>query len=512
MNCQDISRIADSGRINALDDKERRAADEHVLACRSCAAVWGVQARLAMLPVPSMPAELRLRCRASAMLPAQTRTARGTRRLVLIGSVLGLAAAAGILLMSMQGTDAPAPASIAAATVTESAQAPAAPAEVAHDAAAVGTGAAAPIEALPAQRADLPLVPMPAGMNEHAMEDLALQKLVQRHPELVEGPDLEGRSYFQAAMAMRPDGDVLSSAVRIPSGSNAYELDYELYRTMPTDAGKTLISNPPKHTVVPDGRSLRANLNFRIVVVPAGYNAARSTNRVRELVGNRYNHLLLPSSGNVLNRLTILLAPDGTILKESVELERQEITRTPPRADDPKDVARVAEDMANRLGTDASEIGLMGSTFIDDGTIKLVDNGTPGGFVDDRRRQLMISYAWKRGSSESSPTLRQDGVTRPPVDLPSALAIVERQIPEAFTRKTTGTEGFMVILAQNGQFVRAGRIKMEGTPGMMADQLVPGVKVKQDSFTTVRLTNKTGATADVRFVWALPQPTADPQR
>jgi hypothetical protein len=300
------------------------------------------------------------------------------------------------------------------------------------------------------------------------VEDLALQKLVQRHPELVEGPDLEGTSYFMAVMAMRPDGDVISSAVRIPAGWNGYELDHELYRTLPTDAGNTLIARRNKHTRIPDGRSLRADLNFRIVAVPAGYNASRSTNRVREILGNRYNHLLLPSADRVLNRLNILLAPDGTILREHVELERQEITFTETRADDPKDVARVAEERAKRLGVDVTQIGLMGTTSIEDGTIKLVDNGTPGGFVDDKRRQLMVSYAWQRGSGESSPTLKQNSVTKPPVDLSTALVIVEREIPEAFSVRPVGAETWMVVLTANGQFIRAGRVQMYGTAEMMA--------------------------------------------
>jgi hypothetical protein len=43
---------------------------------------------------------------------------------------------------------------------------------------------------------------------------------------------------------------------------------------------------------------------------------------------------------------------------------------------------------------------------------------------------------------------------------------------------------------------------MYGTAEMMAGQLVPGVKTA--STTTVRLTNKARATADVRFVWERP--------
>jgi hypothetical protein len=146
----------------------------------------------------------------------------------------------------------------------------------------------------------------------------------------------------------------------------------------------------------------------------------------------------------------------------------------------------------------------MGSTRIEDGTVRLVNDGTPTGFVEDKRRELRVSYAWKRGSGESSPTLGQDGVTKPPVDLASALTIVEKQIPDAFTAKPVGSETLMVVLDANGQLIRAGRVDMNGnTPDMMARQLVPGVKTT--AFTTVRLTNKAGAAADVRFVWEVPE-------
>jgi hypothetical protein len=56
MNCQDISRIADSGRIRTLPEAERIAAEAHVLSCSRCAAVWSVHSGLLALDVPPMPA------------------------------------------------------------------------------------------------------------------------------------------------------------------------------------------------------------------------------------------------------------------------------------------------------------------------------------------------------------------------------------------------------------------------------------------------------------------------
>lgn len=500
MNCQDISQLVDTCRSSGRDKAELRAAEAHVRTCRSCAAVWGAHWRLAEVTVPPMPAELRQRCRELVRLPVQAQGAGRSRRLVLIGGLLAVAAAAAILIMFMHG--APAPESL---FQTEGAGSRSTPALMPAVVSGPGTSADAVAQeetsAAGQSASALPLLPVPAEPDNRAMKDLALQKLVQRHPELVEGPALEGKR-FLGGIAMRPDGDVIASAVRLPDGIDAYELDHEISRLLPTDGGITQIPRRPKGTVLPDGRTLRADLTLNPVVVPANYNASRSTNRVREILGDRYNHLLLPNAGGMLNRLTILLAPDGTVLKESVELERQTITYRETRSDDPKDVARVAESRAKALGIDVDQIGLMGSTRIEDGTIKLVANGTPGGFVDDRRRELLISYVWRRGSGESSPTLGQRGVAKPPVDLASALTIVERQIPEAFTTSAEGPDICMVVMAANGEFVRAGRVQRYGGAEMNARQLVPGVKITSSK--SVRLTNKDDVTVDVLFFWEHP--------
>lgn len=94
MNCQDISRIANSGRFDELDEAQLRALEAHAMSCRSCAVEWGAHRRVVELPVPPMPPELRQQCQAMAILPPQARRARNTRRLILIGSFVAAAAAA----------------------------------------------------------------------------------------------------------------------------------------------------------------------------------------------------------------------------------------------------------------------------------------------------------------------------------------------------------------------------------------------------------------------------------
>jgi hypothetical protein len=98
MNCQGISSILDDRDIATLDDAERSKVQAHLHACADCAGDWDVQRRLAAETIPPMPATLAAQCRvavaASEKFPAGTLGGRRTSRVVLIGSLVALAAAA----------------------------------------------------------------------------------------------------------------------------------------------------------------------------------------------------------------------------------------------------------------------------------------------------------------------------------------------------------------------------------------------------------------------------------
>ncbi|HUF20360.1 MAG TPA: polysaccharide biosynthesis/export family protein [Burkholderiales bacterium] len=101
MNCQDISRIADTGRIRTLPEAERLAAEAHVLSCSRCAAVWSVHSGLLALDVPPMPAEVSLRLGTMAALPVRQHGRYSPRRLGVIGGLVVLSAAAGMFIWRM---------------------------------------------------------------------------------------------------------------------------------------------------------------------------------------------------------------------------------------------------------------------------------------------------------------------------------------------------------------------------------------------------------------------------
>jgi len=101
MNCQDIASILDDRHIAALNQAHRDEVTAHLHACDDCARDWAVQQRLSTAVIPPMPAALVQQCRmlvaAQCTSGADTQGRRRTSRLVLIGSLAAVAAAAALL-------------------------------------------------------------------------------------------------------------------------------------------------------------------------------------------------------------------------------------------------------------------------------------------------------------------------------------------------------------------------------------------------------------------------------
>src|SRR5690606_1967071 len=71
----------------------------------------------------------------------------------------------------------------------------------------------------------LPLVPGPVGRPpDLAKSLLVLRKAVERHPELVQGPELDDRANFLVSMTMRTDGGVINSAAELASPATYPEI------------------------------------------------------------------------------------------------------------------------------------------------------------------------------------------------------------------------------------------------------------------------------------------------
>ncbi len=461
--------------------------------------------------------------------------ARRRRRFVVVGTLLAMAAAAGMLLVHRGGNappkTPPATATIPAATgpdpVTATvARAPAVPEVTSHP------PAQEKVTAAPSR--DLPLLP-PLVYNDPApTEDLVLQKAVERHPELVEGPEVDGKyDMFFVVMVMRANGSVISSAARLARPEEFRAVSAELQRMLPKDAG---YGYPPangqraRHTRLPDGRSLRANVVLNFLIVPDGYDATRSSVKVDQLMRARHPELFLPSSDVDMNRVTILLTGDGNIDREKVERVRASDRQSVRAADiqgisGPEGVSRLAERLssltaeriASTLGINVDQIGAMGNLTVEEGSFVVLEDANGIARPDDQRRRFLVVYAWPRREGESAPSMGQAQLPKPftaqdfqqESDRKAVeLTIVERLVPDAFTRRNSDAGTPVVALNTRGEVIGVMRVNTRGEERVPSratirelQQLDPGFGVRNSRFSSETLRNKNGATAEVTFAW-----------
>lgn len=505
MNCQDISRLVDAGNIRKLGAAERSAADSHARSCRDCAAIWGVQSRLAGVRVPATPPEVATRFHALAAITGLPARRRFARRLTVIGALVALGAAAGVWMLQSGGT----PGQPAVAEVTALPATGSAPSRAPLEVAAPAVPATAPPATEEKPREPLPLLPAPVydGAARDRITNLALQLLVERHPELVAGPATD--DMFFAAIAMYEDGRVLNSIARMaPRTIESREVSAEVNRSVPTDGGNQYNTTFMKDRKLPDGQALRTDVSVRVAALANGYDATRSNLRVLQALGDKYRHLMLPAADGVMNRLTVFMGEDGHVQREHVERVGPPAGRT-ISAGSPTDVTFLAETIAKPLGLEVNEIGLIGTTTIEEGSVVGIVDGNGDTRVDDRRRLLMVTYAWPRRAGETQATWGQAGLaaTRQEVHVDQAVAlrIVEREIPDAFRSRESAAGTPTVVLAATGEVIKAGRVQFGsgGTRDQILRQLVPGIRTA--SMITVRVTNDRGETANVEFVWARPE-------
>jgi hypothetical protein len=527
MNCQDIARIIDTQRFSSLTANEKQAAEQHARCCCECAPRWAAHAQLAEQPIPPMPADFAMRCRTlAAAAPVRvTASARG-RRLALVGSFVIVAAAAGMLTYFIRGTSAVTDVSPQVDIGMETRPAPVV-SESTVTIAEVPTAEIAAPEQAPVDANDpLPLLPPPSAEYYAARSgavDQLLQAAADRHPELTTGPELEG--WFAVAIARSESGTLLGTAVRHTTDAD-FDAAFEPLRStvpdMKAGALRELQGGWQKSEPLPDGRRVRADVMLRITTLPDGYDATRSRARVQQLVKERHPELLQPMSEGNVNRLTILLADDGSIAREHVErLSLQEITQSlaPMTPDESTVMSSLAANIASRLSIDVNQVGEVGFMTVDDSTptagMDAAGNSTP----TSTRRVLILHYAWPRRADEPSRKLAgsehsvrtPDGATIEAIDMNAALVIAKRKLPEAFS--AAGPELLpatipTIVLTHKGELLKAGRMRRQtGVPfTQLIGELVPGVRIGTTMSYTLK--DQNGATAQVQFAWARPDSAA----
>jgi hypothetical protein len=420
-------------------------------------------------------------------------------RFIMAGTVVAVAAAASALMWYWgppSSSASPVAVALMTTTVAEPALKPAVPTAPAAEPEA---------EQVTPAMAKLPLVPAPAGPPEDMEKSLlVLQKAVERHPEMVQGPQLDDASIFLVSVVMSADGTVLSSAAELGSPATATEISGRLSRLLPVDAGEDIASFFMKSQPLSGDNALRAQVLLRGVFISDSFDVARSNVRVREILGHKYDDLMTPPSSDENNLLTVFLSDDGRILREKVErvtMQNADVVLGLSTG------ARREETIAARLGLDVEQIGMIGTTTL--------EQGSPNTVVDqeglkrvDGVRMLPVRYAWARRTEEPAaihtPTRADEPLAD--FDLAAALVVVERLLPDAFSHAPPSFADMIeptVVFTTKGEVIRAGRVQMRNgvdADSLLQQQLVPGVRTGLHR--RVRLTNNAGATARVTFGWA----------
>jgi hypothetical protein len=125
------------------------------------------------------------------------------------------------------------------------------------------------------------------------------------------------------------------------------------------------------------------------------------------------------------------------------------------------------------------------------GSVPVYDNET--------RRVMLVDYAWQRLPGESEPRYRQIGWDRygqQGIDTATALAVVERMMPDAFmgveVERALGIP--CILLTEEGEFIRTARIKASDPRNAF-----PGISIA--AFRMLVLKNGKGATSAIYFLW-----------
>jgi hypothetical protein len=362
-----------------------------------------------------------------------------------------------------------------------------------------------PIKALPR------LLP-PDHSAADAFVDRALQKMADRHPELVTGPETDG--LFAATAVVRTGGALVSSAVQLISsdlsatdanGRNEFR-DVRAAQAVqiPSEASKGSALRK-QHSLLPDGRALRADVRVRIGVIPDNYDMARAPEVVIQAVRKAHADLasmMLPESGEEISQLTVFVSEGGSIQREFLERGtwenlRPHFAQPPGQETAPVTGDRLAQVMARgiakSLSLDINRIGMVGTTSIGEGD-----------------RELRVLYAWQRRAGESAPAYGQYGpvgegprTLDPKLDEAAARAIIRHEIPDAYaiTDLSAGTPA--VLFTWQGEVMRSARLR--APPGrypdhsMLVQQLALDTPVGYDM--SWNLKDESGKEIYVMFAW-----------
>lgn len=347
---------------------------------------------------------------------------------------------------------------------------------------AVSTPAARPRAAATPQ---IPRLPPPAVNAPH---ERVMRALVERYPEIVTGPEQPG--VVQAAIVLRADGTVYRSEFQKPRPEAPNGSVEDLSDAIPRGMGIATTAFLKAGTAVPGG-VLQSTVALRYLVLPEGYDAARSAERVQAALVAAHPHLLLPVLGDHVNRVTVYMTADGQVDQLYTELRHKE-QLLPIGAIEPVQWAPLWEP----LGLRPDQLGVIGLTYAYAGLANAED-----------RKWMIVRYAFPRREGEPLGGLTVAATAAAPQDTfdsAAALAIVERHLPDVFRSGEQGSGTPAIVLSGSGEVIMATRVptRLGVSPEAvraLQEQAAPGVQLSRFVARPVR--NAEGAGATVLFAW-----------
>lgn len=331
--------------------------------------------------------------------------------------------------------------------------------------------------------------------------DQAVRVIRERHPQALTQTSPTGR--YLVSVLLDANGGVERSEVQQVDASDMGTF-LSMRALASQDAARSRTMTLQKGRPLPDGTVLNSDVMVQLSTLPPGFDPTRAVSRVHSIVRERHANLLLPASGEVLNRLTIFLTDDGRIDRESIEQTRFDALRRAPLEDD-KFAERMAERFAKTLGVDVARIGVVGFTYVEEGTSRLIrsQDGLPKESGD--RRTLLVQYAWPRRPGDTGPSMPMAAQAQQQAtsfDKAAALALAEYHFRDAFAGPETSAGTPTILLNSRGEVLRVGRVQYrsgEIHEVSLQQQLMQGVRV--DRLISPTLKNAGGASAVITFAW-----------
>lgn len=330
-------------------------------------------------------------------------------------------------------------------------------------------------------------------------EENALHAAVALYPQLLQQEGaLDGAT---VALAFHPDGRVAASEIRAASppppgapvlvraaASPAQATQRWVQALLPSEAERHSVAMRSRGTTVAGAR-LTTDVTVYFTRVPANFDAVHSAARVRQIVGP-YHRDLLFTGDDTRHRLTVLLNEDGSLLNRHVDrIDRASIT-VPFES---KPAGAWARELAARLRIDVAQIGLMGTTAVQDGA-----------------ELYLVEYAWRRRPGETGPQVLEPLPPRTMLDTGTARSLLERHFPDAIDNDdSAGTPAF--VLSLDGEVLRTGRVPVKNgglTSASLNDPLLAGLRIEDLVLHSVDA--PAGRARKALFVWQSPDPAPSP--